>query len=222
MGIKMNLELIFKFLLVLHIISGSIGLLTGTINIAKKKGDIIHKKVGLFFLYGMIINGVSGLLMTVIHSNLFLFIIGIFSIYMAATGQRYLYLKGLSEGKKPKSIDWILSSMMFVFGIGFMIYGILLLLSSNTFGIVLLVFGLISLSMVVQDIYNYTTHKLAKNFWLLVHIQRMMGAYIAASTAFLVVNNAFLPEIVVWLLPTVILTPLIFKWSNKYKIVTQK
>ena len=49
----------------------------------------------------------------------------------------------------------------------------------------------------------------------------MMGSYIAAMTAFIVVNNTILPEIVAWLLPTVIVTPLIIKWSRKYKIQTK-
>lgn len=216
-----NSELIFIILLVIHIIAGSIGLITGTINISRKKGDKLHKNVGLFFLYGMIINGIAGLLMTLIHSNPFLFIVGIFSIYMAATGQRYLSLKGLLKGEKAKNIDWTLSSIMLLFGIGFVIYGILILFSSNNFGVVLLVFGLISISMVYQDFKNYKGQISIKNFWLLVHIQRMIGSYIAAATAFLVVNNTILPGIVAWLLPTVILTPLIFKWSNKYKIVSK-
>jgi hypothetical protein len=43
----------------------------------------------------------------------------------------------------------------------------------------------------------------------------MIAGYIAALTAFLVVNNTYLPSIVAWLLPTVIFTPLIFYWSKK-------
>lgn len=216
-----NLELIFKVLLVIHILAGAIGLITGTLNIARKKGDKLHRIAGLFFLYGMLVNGFAGILMTFIHSNLFLLIIGVFSIYMAATGQRYLSLKGLLKGQKPKSIDWILSFIMLLFGIGFVVYGILVLFSGNNFGVVLLVFGFISISMVYQDFKNYKGKNSIKNFWLLVHIQRMIGSYIAAATAFLVVNNTILPGIVAWLLPTVILTPLIFKWSNKYKIVSK-
>lgn len=216
-----NLELIFKVLLVIHILAGAIGLITGTLNIARKKGDKLHRIAGLFFLYGMLVNGFAGILMTFIHSNLFLLIIGVFSIYMAATGQRYLSLKGLLKGQKPKSIDWILSFIMLLFGIGFVVYGILVLFSGNNFGVVLLVFGFISISMVYQDFKNYKGKNSIKNFWLLVHIQRMIGSYIAAATAFLVVNNTVLHGIVAWLLPTIILTPLIFKWSNKYKIVSK-
>ncbi|WP_395066958.1 hypothetical protein [Flavobacterium sp.] len=217
----MSLELLFKMLLIIHIIAGSIGLIAGTINITRKKGDKLHKNIGLFFLYGMLVNGFAGIFMSLIHSNLFLLIIGVFSIYMAATGQRYLSLKKINEGEKVKSIDWILSCMMLLFGIGFVVYGAILLFNSNNFGIVLLVFGFISCSMVLKDFKNYQGKNTIKNFWLLVHIQRMIGSYIAAATAFLVVNNTLLPGVVAWLLPTVILTPLIFKWSNKYKIVSK-
>lgn len=213
-----HLELIFKILLVAHIIAGSIGLITGTVNISRKKGDKLHNKLGLIFFYCMLINGVAGLFMSLIHSNIFLFIVGIFSIYMASTGKRYLSLKRLNNGEKPKRIDWILSASMFVFGIGFILFGLSLLIKSNNFGIVLLVFGLISISMVFQDYKNYNGRNTIKNYWLLAHIQRMIGSYIAASTAFLVVNNTYLPGIVAWLLPTILLTPLIVKWSKKYRI----
>ncbi len=215
------METTFTILLLIHIVSGSIGLITGTINLIRKKGDKLHKNFGFFFLSGMLINGVSGLLMSLIHFNFFLLIVGVFSIYMVSTGQRYLSLKTISPSQKALKIDWILSAGMFLFGIGFIIYGILLLLSSNNFGIVLLVFGFISISMAYQDFKNYQGRNSNKNFWLLVHIQRMMGSYIAAMTAFIVVNNTILPGIVAWLLPTVIVTPLIFKWSRKYKIQTK-
>lgn len=215
------METTFTILLLIHIVSGSIGLITGTINLIRKKGDKLHKNFGFFFLSEMLINGVSGLLMSLIHFNFFLLIVGVFSIYMVSTGQRYLSLKTISPIQKALKIDWILSAGMFLFGVGFIIYGVLLLLSSNNFGIVLLVFGFISISMVYQDFKNYIGRNSNKNFWLLVHIQRMMGSYIAAMTAFIVVNNTILPGIVAWLLPTVIVTPLIFKWSRKYKIQTK-
>jgi uncharacterized membrane protein YbaN (DUF454 family) len=50
----------------------------------------------------------------------------------------------------------------------------------------------------------------------------MTGAFIASATAFLVVNAKYFPDIipgfVYWLLPTIIFTPLIVKWSKKYQI----
>lgn len=212
------MESLFKILLIIHIIAGTIGLLTGTINIIRKKGDKPHILVGRFFFWGMMVNAVAGFVMSILHTNIFLLIIAVFSFYLTVTGQRFLSLKKLDKGQKPQTIDWIITSTMLVFALSFIVYGTLLILSQNSFGTVLLVFGFISLLMVRKDIRMYRGKIKFKNYWLLIHIQRMVAAYIAALTAFLVVNNTYLPSIVAWLLPGIILTPLIFYWSRKNAI----
>jgi hypothetical protein len=148
---------------------------------------------------------------------MFLFIVGVFSIYMVSTAKRFLFLKNIHLGQKPKPIDWVLTILMSLFGLFFIIYGALLLANSKNFGYVLLVFGFISLLMAKKDFSIYNGNINNTNYWLLIHIGRMVGAYIASITAFLVVNNTILPGVVVWLAPTVVLTPLIFYWLNKYK-----
>ena len=211
------MKTIFNILLILHIVGGSIGLISGTINIIRKKGDKSHKLIGKFFLYGMLIAGFCSLILAVMHPNYFLFIVGVFTIYMVSTGERYLYLKKLLQDQKPILLDWILAGFMLLFGFAFIAFGIKLFMQSEKFGIVFIVFGFVSLRFVYTDWQNYTGKAKIKNYWLLAHLQRMTGAYIASLTAFLVVNK-FLPGIIVWLLPTVILTPLIFIWSKKYAV----
>lgn len=215
------MELLFDILLLIHIVAGSISLISGTINIFRRKGDKIHRNVGAFFFYGMLINAVAGFTMSILHRNLFLLIIAVFSFYMTATGQRFLALKKLNKDQKPKTIDWVLTITMILFAMFFIVYGIYMLINTNNFGIVLVVFGIISTLMSKQDINTYLGKVKFKNYWLLIHIQRMLGAYIAAITAFLVVNNTYLPPIIAWLAPTVIVVPLIFYWSktNAVKIV---
>ena len=215
------MELFFKSLLVIHIIAGSVGLFTGTINIIRKKGDQPHRLVGKFFFYGMLINAIAGFIMSILHNNLFLLVIAVFSFYMTATGQRFLSLKQLTKGQKPKSIDWMITFIMLAFSLFFILFGGYLIYNNNNFGIVLIVFGLISMLMARTDIKIYNGKIKIKNYWLLIHIQRMIGAYIASLTAFLVVNNTYLPPVVAWLLPTVILTPLIFYWSKKNAVLKQ-
>jgi hypothetical protein len=46
----------------------------------------------------------------------------------------------------------------------------------------------------------------------------MIGSYLAAVTAFSVVNFHFLPTTVRWLWPTMIGTPLIAVWITYYKV----
>ena len=61
--------------------------------------------------------------------------------------------------------------------------------------------------------------KFVKNAWLYDHISRMGGSFIATSTAFLLVNIQIEPVWVMWLLPTIVGTPMIVlasrNWKNK-------
>ena len=209
---------LFKILLVIHIFFGGVGLFCGTLNIIRKKGDKPHFLVGKLFLISMIINAVAGFVMSIMHQNLFLLIVAVFSFYMVCTGQRILSLKNLLKNQKPKPIDYGLTFGMLLFGSGFIVYGIYLVLHQNYFGTVMLVFGAISISFVRTDLRLYQGIAQHKNYWLLVHLQRMIGAYIASVTAFIVTVNQFGFGIVAWLLPTVILVPLIVKWSRQYAV----
>ncbi|MFA7273863.1 MAG: hypothetical protein WC044_08340 [Crocinitomicaceae bacterium] len=212
---------LFHFFLIVHIFAGAIGLFFGTINILRKKGDPTHQWMGKLFLYGMLTVGVSAFVLSILHPNYFLFIVGVFTFYMAATGNRYLSLKELNTTQKPKWVDWVLSIFMLLFGFTFVLFGSYHLTKSNPFGLVFIVFGLIGLRMVQRDLKNYRGKIEITNYWLIAHLQRMIGAYIAAITAFLVVNSQYfpLPGFVLWLLPTGILVPLIVVWTKKYTVL---
>jgi len=209
----MTLFTVFQWL---HIVSGSIGLLSGTINLVKKKGDKPHRLIGKVFFVSMTLAGVSSLILASIHPNQFLFVIGVFTLYQVLTGQRYLILKK----QQASYYEWLLTACMLVFAIYFAGYGAYKLYQGVSFGLVLMVFGLFALLMVKTDYENYTGKPAHKNFWLITHLQRMIGAYIASLTAFLVVNNTLLPGVIAWLLPSVLLVPFIMFWSKKYTSAT--
>jgi len=211
------MELLYKLLLYGHIAAGTLALLSGTISLIRRKGDSKHRFIGNIFLYNMLAVGASSFFMAVYRPNPFLFMVGIFSTYLVSTGARILYLKRLSEGQNPLVIDWILSLAMFGFGLAFISSGIRNILDGNYFGITYLVFGSIGLTLVLQDIALYFGKITKKNYWLYMHISRMVAGNIAAFTAFLVVNNTVLPALVAWLLPTVIGTILISYYQKNYR-----
>ncbi len=206
---------LFNFLLYIHIASGIVSLLLGIFILLEKKGNTKHKKFGIFYFYSMLLAAIISFPLSYLHPNYFLFIVGVFTSYMLLTGKRSLKLKEVSDVKK---IDWILTLTMFLFGIVFVSFGLYQLINFNTFGVVFLVFGSISILFVWRDFGNYRGKSRYKNFGLTTHIQRMIGSYIATVTAFLVVNNTILPDTIAWLLPTVLLVPLIIKWVKKYHV----
>ena len=111
---------------------------------------------------------------------------------------------------------------MLLCGLLFIGMGVLAIVNSNFFGLVFITFGGLGLLFVVQDYINLKKKSQVRNNWLLAHLQRMTGGFIASLTAFIVVNSKFFPEqvpgFVIWLLPTLIFTPLIIKWSRQYEV----
>jgi uncharacterized membrane protein len=210
------MENIFKVLLAIHILCGGISLISGLFVMANRKGDKRHKIVGKIYFWSLLINSLSAIPMSYIHPNLFLFIVSIFTIYMLVTGFRFLNIKTLEQVKKA---DYIFMVLMLIAGLTFVIWGSLLVIQSKNFGIVLIVFGLLSLNFVRQDYNTYRGRSKYKNFSLVLHIQRMAGSYISSVTAFVVVNNTYLPGVVAWLLPGIIIAPLIVKWSRKHQVL---
>lgn len=205
---------IYTIFLALHIAGGTIGLSSGSLVLALKKGSARHVKMGTIYFWSMLTAALTSFILAVMHPNYFLFIVGVFSAYLVLTGKQYISMRNLSS---PNRVAWLVTIGMLIFSLLFIGLGIYLLNHNNTFGMVPIVFGFISLLMVFQDYRNYTGKAAIRNFWLTTHLQRMTGGYIASATAFLVVNNSFMPEVVAWLLPTVILTPLIFYWTGKYR-----
>tara|TARA_R110000868_G_scaffold216817_2_gene466973 strand:+ start:199 stop:429 length:231 start_codon:yes stop_codon:yes gene_type:complete len=75
--------MIFKIVLALHIIFGTTGLLLGTTVLLRKKGDRLHKNLGKIFTTAMVGTGLAAFYLSYVHPNLFLFTIGIFTIYLS-------------------------------------------------------------------------------------------------------------------------------------------
>lgn len=168
----------------------------------------------------MLTAGISSLILSYLHPNSFLFMVGVFTLYMICSGQRYLKHKEIDKFNLG-FIDWTITFCMLVAGLLFIGTGISGIIKSNLFGIVYVVFGSLGLLFVWQDFNNYTNKSKIKNYWLLSHLQRMTGSFIASLTAFLVVNAKNFPDIIpgflYWLLPTIVFAPLIIQWSNKYQ-----
>lgn len=210
---------IFNILLGIHIATGTLSLFVGGYIMFARKGDNRHKKIGNNYYYSMLINACTAIPMSYLHPNLFLFLIGIWTLYMLITGKRYLKLKSMND---VSEIDWIITIISAITAMVFLFLGFKFLSGSNSFGYVVISFASLMSLMAIQDFLNYKGKSKVKNFFITTHIQRMVGSYIATTTAFLVVNNTVLPSILAWLLPTIVLTPFIVVWSRKWRTISYK
>lgn len=198
-------------LIYIHAFFGALALISGGVAISTKKGSKIHKRFGKIFYYTMLLAGTLGIIVSLFpnHFSPFLLAVGVFSNYMVITGYRCLSFKTESV----KTIDYIISYSMILTAV-LMIS--LPLIMNNTINIVLCVFGFIGGALSIKDLILFRKEDLLKKRWLKLHVEKICGGYIAAITAFLVVNN-FLPGIIAWLSPTVLGAFYITYWSKKLK-----
>ncbi|HAP02417.1 MAG TPA: DUF2306 domain-containing protein [Bacteroidetes bacterium] len=188
-----------------HAALGGVALLSGFISLIVIKGNTLHRITGKIFFYAMLSGASLGIIISVLpqHKNPFLFSIGIFSSYMILSGKRILALKKLFKGEKPALTEFFLPGIMIITGAGMLIYGCKMKMNDNNNGIVLIVFAAIGIMMSIRDFLMLRSKPADKKFWLYQHITKMTGGYIAAVTAFIVVNE-ILPGLFGWLTPTVV------------------
>jgi len=202
-----------KILIYIHAFFGGLGLTSGIINIFKTKGGIKHKVIGRIFSYSMLTSSFISLVIARMseHENLFLFLIGIFTIYMILSGNRALTLKSKT---KADWIDKIISGTMLVTSIGMIVIGITGVIQKIDNSILYIFFGCVGTFMTCKDFHTFRIFTKKKNAWLISHLGRMVGALIASITAFLVAALN-IGTLSVWILPTILGIGYIIYWNKK-------
>lgn len=204
------MESAIQVLIYIHATFGGIALLTGLVAVIARKGETVHKRFGLVFYYAMILSGVSAMIIAVLpnHENPFLFVVGIFSLYFVLTGYRALQFKRKIPDLK---LDKAISVLMLITGFLMLLLSLVI---TNSVSIVLVVFGLLGILFAFQDLRLFKNPKKLREKWLRLHLGRMLGGYIAASTAFVIVNQ-FFPSVYGWFIPGIIGGFVIWYWIKK-------
>ena len=207
----MQIETIIEFLILhVHAPLGGIALVAGGISLFVKKGSLWHKKTGRLFYYSMLISAFAAFIVAVMpnHESPFLFSIGLFSTYFLISGRRSLNFK---QQNFQVQTDKIIAYLILLTGIGMILYPLLLYRSIN---VILLVFGTIAILFGIRDLRQLKDPKLLKRKWLKLHLGKMTGGYIAAVSAFFVVNR-ILPSLWNWFVPGIIGAVYISYWMRK-------
>lgn len=218
-----TMEIIRDINLIIHVAAGFTALVVGIFSFASRKGGKVHLLSGKIYVIAMLLVAVSSFILSLIRYNPFLFMVGVFTLHMTVTGYRGL-LKKRQKTQQAKLVDWLLIAFSATMA-GFMTIRAISQVSDGhmDFLPVVLTFSGILFVFIFTDLRIYLGKKtMTANDWLLYHIGRISGAYIATFTAFLVVNVQTDPAFIPWLLPTVLGSPLISYFQRKYKVKKKK
>jgi uncharacterized membrane protein len=203
------MQVLYYIMLSLHIAGGTAALLLGLFIIIARKGTKLHRRAGRIYFWAMTAVCASALFMAVYKNIPFLLMIAVFSYYPAYNGYRRVRDKANFKSGLVDKIIYIISA---VFCLGMVVYSLM------TMNIVLGVFTLLFVSVLRLDFAQYMKRgaKPSKAY-ILSHIGSILGSYIAAVTAFVVVNySGQIPELVLWLGPTIVGTPVISIYIARY------
>jgi hypothetical protein len=199
----------------MHAIAGSIVGIAGLLQILLKKGGPRHRLIGQAYFWAWLVVVVTGSLI----GSALIALLGVLGFYMALTGFRF----GRSKAVEIAVFDKMAIAAALAVALGTLGWGTYLLLrGGNMFGWVALFFGVIFSLTAGQDFREFVLGRPIRKLsghpmqWYFEHFGRMYISYIAAMTAFAVIQNLFNPALLNWILPTIIGTILLMLTNRRY------
>lgn len=198
-------------LIIAHAVTGGVALLGGLIALISKKGSPRHKVTGKVFYFAMLASAFVAIIVANMpdHESPFLLSIGIFTSYFLLGGRRAISYKNKDLNLTP---DKIITYTMILCGLAMVAVPVII---NRQLNIILSVFGIVGLAFAIRDLLIFRNLDNLKKKRLQLHVGKMMGGYISATTAFIVVNNLMQPVLLNWFLPSVFGTIYIIYWMNK-------
>ncbi|WP_372765588.1 hypothetical protein [Litorivivens sp.] len=210
------MEILQNLLLLAHVVAAFSALAAGLAAVLSKTFNTSHRVhviCGRIFFWGMFVIFITAVPLSFITGNTFLLLIALFSFYLALSGWCYAKnRKGLTL-----RLDWLRSIGMLAAAFVMAIYGIDLLSGGDTNGYSMLVFSGIGGALSINDLRIIFTGGAVGAVRIANHLTMMLAATIATITAFLLVNFSFEPAYILWLAPTVVITPIIVVWNFKIR-----
>ena len=200
-----------QYLLVAHIFAGCISLIAAVFAVVSSKGKQAHILAGRTYFWGMAVIFLTAIPMSISSSNVFSFLIAIFSFYLAYAGMRF----ARNRTGTANLFDWVAVGLMVFSGLAMWFLALVYFMNNNSQYITLTVFGFIAISLGYMDFRSYRNKSAIGKQRIARHLTNMLAGTIAVITAVLVTNLSIEPVFILWILPTILITPLIFWWNRK-------
>ncbi|MYE53825.1 MAG: hypothetical protein F4X34_01330 [Chloroflexi bacterium] len=197
------------FILWIHIAAGSVALLTAAIALITQKGGTKHIRAGRLYAASMTLVFLTAVPLAYLGSSVFLLLIAVFSFYLVFAGWRF----ARNYEGNPHIVDWAAITAMGLTGLGMWGYAAVLMRGGNSQWITMVLFGFIALALSVADVRFYRAAQTQSARRIARHLTNMMAGTIATITAVVVVNVDTNPVWLGWIMPTLLITPLIVWWN---------
>lgn len=221
------LDFFSKLSLYIHIVAGTLTLITGPIAIFYNFKDVRkHRAVGKVFYYAMLVVAISAIIGFFKRPDavFFQFLLGIALLVLAGIfrGVRSIFLM---KGARVNSFDWAYTTLLGLNAV-FMLSMSAWHISAGTMIAFPILFGVFGAMSAGDTWVNWKSFRnpaaLDRLDWIKLHLGTMLGAFTASTTAFTVNSAHFLPWWAQWFGPTILLVPLQFYFAKKVRDMRKK
>lgn len=200
----------------LHIAAGTVAMVAATVAIGSKTANLTHRAhvlSGQMYVGAIAVVVVTALALAVLRPAPVMLLIALFSGYFVWAGWRLARNRGGTPTTGDRAAAWLMAAVSVVMA-G---WCLLAIGRGEPSGIIVVVFGVIGLVAVREDLGRLRAGGVRGRERISAHLGRMLGATIATLTAVLVVNVDVEPQVLVWLTPTIVLTPVIVWWERRLR-----
>jgi len=181
--------------LIFHIFSGTLGLLSGVVAVFLRKGSRRHRLIGNVFVISMLGLGASGAYLGFVKSQVTNVLAGIFTVYLVTSA----WLTARRREQQTSAFDWIALLAILMYGITQMTFG-LRAAQSVTGGLygyrpgLYFTFGTLALLSAAGDV-RMIARGLSSTQRLVRHLWRMCFALFIASGSIFIARPQLFPMV---------------------------
>lgn len=211
---------------VVHVVAGSIALVSGAIALYALKGARLHRKSGMFFVYAMLVMASTGAVMATLEGKPGSIAGGTLTFYLVFTGLR------TARQRVPGEASWVDRVAAVgggAVGAGCLTFGAL---ASGPNGIasdqpppLFFIFGIIALLATVGDVRRLSGAVLTGQRRLARHLWRMNLAMFIATASFFLGQARLFPRSVrdsgVLAVPVLIVVALMVYWPVRMRLTSR-
>jgi uncharacterized membrane protein len=201
----------------LHVVFGTVALLVAPAAVIARKGGRWHQRWGTAFMAAMAVVLFSAGFLWQAKGHLFLVPLGTVSGYLVFSGYRSV-LRRRRRRPDPLQdrIDIAAAGIAVAAGLG-VIYLAGTASTPLMFSIrpALVGIGAIAICFAANEVLGFAAPRMRVG-WLLGHLAGMIASYIAAATAFIVINAHDVPMMLRWLVPSLVGGSAIVAYTLRY------
>lgn len=202
---------------VLHVFFGTVALVVAPAAVIARKGGRWHQRCGFAFMLAMAIVLFSAGFLWQAKGHLFLVPLGAVSGYLVFNGYRNI-------ARRRRRVPDPFEDRVDVFAAGIAVaagLGVIYLAATASTDLMfsirpaLVGIAAIAVCFAMNEVLGFTAPRM-KSGWIVGHFAGMIAAYIAAVTAFIVINAHAVPMILRWLVPSLAGGSVIVAYTLRY------